>query len=164
MTKIYNTEKYKIFRKSLRNNMPAPEQRIWYYIRSKRLGYKFRRQYSFGCYIVDFYCPDFRLAIEIDGDSHGTEDGIIRDNTRNIYLKNLNILIKRYTNNDVMKNIEGVMEDLENFIVSISTPSTSPLVRGRTESPFSSPFSPCQRGSERGWERGGEEGSILPLI
>ena len=122
-TNFYNIQGLASRRKSLRNNMPAPEQRIWYFIKSKQLGYKFRRQYSFGNYIVDFYCPELRLVVEIDGDSHGTEESVLYDKKRSEYLESAGVLIKRYNNGDIMKNIEGVIGDLKNFIFAINTPS-----------------------------------------
>ena len=71
MTQIFNKKTETIKRKLLRNNAPLPEIMLWSRLKSKQLGgYKFRRQFSIGRYVVDFYCPILKLALEIDGDSH----------------------------------------------------------------------------------------------
>ncbi len=105
MTKIYNIESRKDFRRELRKNMTEPEKQIWYKLRNRQFyGIKFRRQYSVGAYILDFYTPELKLGIEIDGDSHA--ERIEYDNERTEYLKSLGIKIIRYTNRDVMNNID----------------------------------------------------------
>lgn len=73
---------------------------------------KFRRQRGIGNYIVDFYCPAYNLAIEIDGDSHAEELNIIYDNQRTQYLESLGYKVLRYNNADLVNNIDGVFEDL----------------------------------------------------
>ena len=66
----YSNSKQKDLRQKLRNDAPKAEQRLWEFLRNSQLnGLKFRRQYGIGPYVVDFYCPKLRLAIEIDGDS-----------------------------------------------------------------------------------------------
>ncbi|HLB95733.1 MAG TPA: DUF559 domain-containing protein [Patescibacteria group bacterium] len=71
MIKIFNNKSHKILRQTLRHNIPAPEKVLWQKLRAKQIfGYKFRRQYGINQYVVDFYCPQTRLAIEIDGDTH----------------------------------------------------------------------------------------------
>lgn len=73
---------------------------------------KFRRQYSIGNFIIDFYCPEIKLAVEIDGATHGTPEELRYDAKRQKYLENLGIKVKRYTNTDVKENISGVLYDL----------------------------------------------------
>ncbi|MGD0919462.1 MAG: DUF559 domain-containing protein [Thermodesulfobacteriota bacterium] len=71
MTKIYNRTVEENNRKILRKNMPKAEVILWSRLKGKRLdGYKFRRQFSVAQFVVDFYCPRLKLAIEVDGDSH----------------------------------------------------------------------------------------------
>jgi very-short-patch-repair endonuclease len=66
----------KNYRKGLRNNMTEAEIVLWKYLKGSQLdGKKFRRQHSFGNYILDFYCAPLKLAIELDGASHFTEEG-----------------------------------------------------------------------------------------
>jgi len=93
--------------------MTAPELVFWTAIRSRKLkGYKFRRQYSTGRYIIDFYCPKVRLGVEIDGDSHFTNNQKQYDALRQEYINALGIKILRYTNDEIMKNLNGVLEDI----------------------------------------------------
>ena len=114
---IYNDKKLESRRKKLRSNMTEPEIILWSRIKNKQiLGLKFRRQHSIGPYIVDFYCPDIRLAIEVDGGHHNQEENIIYDEERTAYLNSLNIKVIRYWNNEVAKEINNVIEDLINKI------------------------------------------------
>ena len=112
MRKIHNIKDQKRIRQSLRNNMTKSEIILWSKIKSSQLGYKFRRQHGIGKYIVDFYCPELKLIIEIDGDVHGFENQIKKDEERQKFLENLGFTVLRYANNDVMQNINGVIEDL----------------------------------------------------
>lgn len=109
MTKIFNTKNNSTLRAKLRNNMPEPERRLWSRLRRKQLGVKFRRQFGIGQYIVDFYCPEKRLVIEIDGDSHFHDLAEDSDKARDDYIKSLNIRVLRFTNLEVMQNIDGVL-------------------------------------------------------
>src|SRR3989344_7155579 len=112
----YNNSKMKDRRKVLRSDMTKPEQVLWYWLRTKYLkGYKFRRQYSVGYYILDFYCPKLRLGIEVDGDSHFDSKAMEYDQQRDDFLKGHNIEIIRFTNKEVMENIEGVLEKIMKF-------------------------------------------------
>jgi very-short-patch-repair endonuclease len=82
-------------------------------------GYKFHRQKPIGPYIVDFYCPDLRLVIEIDGDSHGQQADY--DARRDATLHHLGLRVLRYTNRDVLSNPEGVFADLVDQIHETSS-------------------------------------------
>ena len=100
-------------RQSLRKNMTTPEILIWQKIRDRQLfNYKFRRQYSVDLYVVDFYCAEKKLAIEIDGDTHYTDDAKIYDKLRSEFIQTRGIKIIRFTNREVMKNIIGVLEEI----------------------------------------------------
>jgi len=92
--------------------MPEPEKRLWMRIRGNQLGVRFRRQYGIGPYIVDFYCPQKRLVIEVDGDSHYTSESQASDELRDEFINSLNIKILRVTNFQVMTNINGVIETI----------------------------------------------------
>lgn len=107
--KLYNKASETYWRKMLRGNMPQPETVLWFRLRRKQLGYKFRRQYSVDSYVVDFYCPEFRLAIEIDGDSHFTMKAKRYDANRQALIEACGISILRFTNDEVMKNVDGVL-------------------------------------------------------
>ncbi|OGY37326.1 MAG: hypothetical protein A3E36_02620 [Candidatus Andersenbacteria bacterium RIFCSPHIGHO2_12_FULL_45_11b] len=100
-------------RRVLRKNMPEPERRLWYFIRKKQLnGYRFRRQQSFGRYVVDFYSAEAHLAIELDGDSHYTDEAQAYDTERTEYLNNCGINVLRFTNTEIINNIDGVLSDI----------------------------------------------------
>lgn len=117
MSFLYNNPKLKIRRKDLRNRVPEPEQILWYWLRNKNLkGYKFRRQYGVGYYILDFYCPKLRLAIEIDGDSHFRSKAIPYDQVRQRFLERKNIKVLRFTNTEVAGNIEEVINKLSGYL------------------------------------------------
>jgi very-short-patch-repair endonuclease len=79
-------------------------------------GLKFFRQYGAGPYILDFYCPERELAIEVDGGQHGDAYGQRHDAHRDRYLKELNIRVIRVWNNDVLQNIEGVGQKVKEEI------------------------------------------------
>lgn len=111
MIKIFNQKSEKEKRRKLRKMMPKAEVILWAYLKGKKLQrYKFRRQYSIGRYVVDFYCPKTRLAIEIDGPSHFEERVVKYDQRRQKYIESFGIRCLRVTNLDVYKNIEGVIE------------------------------------------------------
>jgi len=94
--------------------MPQAEQILWYYLRGKNLkGYKFRRQYGIGNYILDFYCNELRLGIEVDGDSHFLDPkGNEYDKRREVFLESNQIRLLRFTNDEVRESIEGVIEKI----------------------------------------------------
>ncbi len=113
MTEIFNKKEHIKRRQYLRNNMTKAEVVLWSKLKGKQLnGLKFRRQCSINNYIVDFYCPELKLAIEIDGDVHAYNSRIIYDKQRQKEIEALGIKVLRYTNTDVVKNIEGVLYDI----------------------------------------------------
>jgi very-short-patch-repair endonuclease len=130
MGKIHNIKTQKQTRKNLRNNMTKAEIILWSKLKGKQLGYKFRRQHGIGKYVVDFYCPELKLVIEADGDTHGFNSQIIKDKERQNYLESLGFKVCRYTNNDIIKNIDGVLDDLvvkiKSTLLSSTTPSPFP--------------------------------------
>jgi len=114
MVYIYNNQNLKLKRRALRGDMSKPEQIVWYHLKGGNLkNHKFRRQYSVGDYILDFYCPKLRLAIEIDGDSHFVStSAVVYDQERDEFLARHNINVMHVTNSDVMQNIDGVIEKI----------------------------------------------------
>lgn len=113
MTKIYNKTEKKVQRRELRKNQTKEELILWAQVKARRFhGLKFRRQYSIGNYVSDFYCPELRLVVEIDGGQHYEKENAEYDLQRTKYFKGLGMRVKRYTNVDVKNNLEGVMEDL----------------------------------------------------
>jgi very-short-patch-repair endonuclease len=113
MTLFYNrkTEEHK--RKTLRNNATPAEKKLWQALKGKSLqGFKFRRQYSVGPFILDFYCPELKLCIEVDGFHHDKPEVREYDKRRTAYIKQFGIRIIRFKNPEVLKNIHGVIEQL----------------------------------------------------
>jgi very-short-patch-repair endonuclease len=105
---LYNDPIRKSDRRRLRKDATDAERKLWTILRDRRIaGLKFFRQYSIGPYILDFYCPDERLAVEVDGGQHADVQGQEHDAKRDSYLRELNIRVIRFWNNDVLRNIEG---------------------------------------------------------
>ena len=120
-------------KRRLRSNMTGPETRQWSRLRARQLqGLKFRRQHGIGPYIVDFYCLEQSLVIEVDGDSHADADQILKDQLRGRYFQSLGLHVIRYINDDILKNLDGVLENLAERLSSGST-SPRPSLRRRGE-------------------------------
>ena len=99
------------FRKFLRNNSTSAEVELWKYLSGKKLyGRKFRRQYSIGNYILDFYCPSEKLAVELDGNPHGDYIQIQKDILRDEFLQKSGIQTLRIENRLVFQDPEYVKE------------------------------------------------------
>jgi len=108
MTKIYNKFFNKTNRQKLRNNTTKSERVLWNKLRRKQMGFKFRRQHGIGKYIVDFYCPELRLVIEIDGLTHYSEQVYKNDLIRQSYLENLGLKVVRYNTENIFYKINEV--------------------------------------------------------
>jgi very-short-patch-repair endonuclease len=133
MTILYNRFDQTAKRRKLRNSMTKPEHLIWMHLKSRQLGPKFRRQYGIGPYIVDFYCRETRLAVEIDGDSHFTDSGLVHDAIRENYLQNAGIHTIRFTNIDVMRNVSAVIQRIQEYASMSEPPLTPPYEGGEPE-------------------------------
>jgi very-short-patch-repair endonuclease len=102
-------------RKRLRNNSTPAEAALWSLIKNKQLECrKFRRQHSIGNYILDFYCPEEKLAIELDGEDHYWDEGIKRDKFKTTYVESHGIEIIRIENKHVFKDPEFVLKTIKN--------------------------------------------------
>ena len=114
MTSIFNKTSEKAKRRDLRHNMPSPEIILWPHLQNKGMnGYKFRRQYSIVHYVVDFYCPALKLAIELDGDSHFvSDDEVVYDRERQKSIEGLGIRFLRFTNDEVLDNLDNVLRKI----------------------------------------------------
>ncbi len=96
--------------------MTEAESLLWANIRKKQLyGHQFYRQKNIGNYIVDFYCPAAKLVIELDGGQHYLAEGIAQDQIRDEYLTQLGLVVVRFSDREVLKNIEGVLEVLQRY-------------------------------------------------
>ena len=114
--------------RSLRKNQTDAEKILWKNIRNRNFaGYKFKRQFPIGKYIVDFVCFAHKLAIEIDGGQH--MDNLEKDLVRTKYIESHGFKVIRFWNNEVMENIESVLETILVEIKSIS-PHPFPLPVG----------------------------------
>lgn len=121
---LYQNKIFKERRKELRNKSTETEKILWDYLKSSKLGgFKFIRQYSAGPYILDFYCPKIRLAIELDGNQHGEKDSILYDNDRTEYLESVNIKTIRFWNNELVKNPKIVVDQIYKKVINLVTPS-----------------------------------------
>jgi len=117
MTKLYNLEILKSRRRVLRRNPPSPEIIVWNTVRNRQIdGCKFKRQYSVGRFVIDFFCPELKLAVEIDGDTHYKESEQEKDRHRQQYLEKLGIKFLRFTNQDINENLNGVVERIREYI------------------------------------------------
>ncbi|MBC1191085.1 MULTISPECIES: endonuclease domain-containing protein [Microcystis] len=97
--------------KELRKNMTLAEKKLWYsYL--KNFKFKVLRQRPIDHFIVDFYCPSLKLVIEIDGDTHFTDEGKAYDKERTARLESYGLKVIRFTNSQVLRNFEAVCEQL----------------------------------------------------
>jgi very-short-patch-repair endonuclease len=109
---LYNHKEYKTTRQNLRKQEVGAEKLLWSKLRNKQQLFKFRRQHGIGKFVVDFYCPELKLAIEVDGETHSTDKEIKNDLAREEFIKRFGIEIKRYRNYDIYNNIEGILVDV----------------------------------------------------
>ena len=115
--RYFNLYKYKTKRQDLRNESTKAEQMLWAKLKNGNLlNFKFRRQHGIGRYIADFYCPKLRLVIELDGDSHISEDAIEYDRIRTEYFNSQRITVMRFINTYVYRNVNGVLEEIKKYI------------------------------------------------
>jgi len=106
---IYNQSKFKDLRRKLRNNQTDAEWKVWNILRGKQmLSLRFLRQYGVENYSLDFYCPEIKLAVEVDGGQHNEEVEKLSDADRTKLLGLYGITVIRFWNNEVTENLEGV--------------------------------------------------------
>jgi very-short-patch-repair endonuclease len=118
--------------RALRATMTDAEQLLWYCLRRKQLsGFRFRRQHPFERFVLDFYCCEARLAIELDGGQHNDADVKLRDRERTEFLAGHGIQVLRFWNNDVFTNLEGVLQKVYDVLLEragkITETEASPL-------------------------------------
>jgi len=113
MKQIHNRYELKAQRKYLRNHATSAEAVFWRYLKKKQVGgLKFRRQHSIGPFIVDFYCPELKLAVELDGNPHSLPQGEEYDANRDKYLQKLGILVFRFENRYVFDYPMDIVEEI----------------------------------------------------
>ena len=127
--------------RNLRKNQTDAEQLLWNILRGRRFaGKKFRRQHPVGQYIIDFYCHELKLAIELDGGQHNEETTKIYDAKRSNYLEKQGIRIIRFWNNDVLQNIDVVLEAIWQAVHEPSPPTPLPGGEGGMWQPAAGTF------------------------
>ncbi len=105
-------------RKQLRKNLTSAEATLWLCLKNKQLcGKRFRRQYSFGNFIMDFYCPEEKLTIELDGKDHFTAIGTEKDVNRDAFLKEHGITVLRFENKLIFERLEEVLNEIKSKLV-----------------------------------------------
>ncbi|MEL7069352.1 MAG: endonuclease domain-containing protein [Cyanobacteria bacterium J06634_6] len=110
MTEIFNRHRDTPKRQRLRNDSPRAERILWRRLRRRQIaGFKFRRQYGVERYVLDFYCPEIKLAIEIDGPSHDSPEAHAYDWQRQQFVESFSIQFLRFTNWDVYNRLEFVV-------------------------------------------------------
>lgn len=117
---LYNDEHLKDRRRWLRSHQTIAEKKIWEVLRKQRVnGRRVLRQYSVGPYILDFYCPKARLAVEIDGGHHGSIQGKAYDQERSDFLQAHNITVIRFWNDEVDQQMHDVIEKIEKALDAV---------------------------------------------
>jgi very-short-patch-repair endonuclease len=107
----------------LRRTMSLPEVLLWTQLRGKPLGIKFRKQHPVGDYVVDFYCAEKHLAVEIDGIAHDMGDRPARDDRRDAWLRAQGIDVLRLSAADVLKDVVGAADAIVRYSASVPPPS-----------------------------------------
>ncbi len=120
---------------NLRKNMTPEERHLWYDFLKKAYPVQFNRQKVIGSYIVDFYCDQAKLVVELDGSQHYEQRGQEHDAERTAFLESLGLKVLRFTNLDVQRNFQGVCEEIDKVVKGRVRPSSGadapPSPRGR---------------------------------
>lgn len=120
MTRLYNRTTDKAKRQRLRNNATEAEKVLWLYLRKRQAnGYKFRRQYSIGAFVIDFFCPRLKLAIEVDGGIHLKEDVKAYDKERERIIRSVGIEFLRFTNKQITHRLSKTLKIIKAKIKSL---------------------------------------------
>ena len=118
--------------RKLRKEQTDAEQLLWHLLRNRQFcGLKFRRQYPMAPYVLDFYCDEERLGIELDGGQHNEPDKKQTDKERTAFLEGKSIKILRFWNNEVLQETEAVLEQLYNSLHSLTPLSLTPTLSQR---------------------------------
>ena len=111
-----NASKYE-FARELRHKTTEAEQKLWALLRNRKLkGKKFRRQHAIADYVVDFYCNESKLAVELDGNYHTATEAKEYDQARTALLQELGINVLRFWNHEVMEDVEKVIQKISDHL------------------------------------------------
>jgi very-short-patch-repair endonuclease len=125
---LKNDPQLKKRRRELRHNQTNAEKVFWSQVLSRQFnGMRFFRQYSLGPYILDFYCPKVKLAVELDGGQHNQSKNREYDTSRSEYLKAHGIEVIRFWDNEVLLDVQGVLNKLFLKVTPPFNPSYPPL-------------------------------------
>lgn len=113
MTLLFNKKSEKDKRRRLRNEMTKAEVLLWLELKNKNLGVRFLRQYSVDRYVLDFYNPELKLAIEVDGATHVTDEQIEYDNKRQSEIESAGIVFLRFINPEIYEDLYNVLEKIK---------------------------------------------------
>ncbi len=117
MTEIFNRRDQTVKRQVLRREAPELERRFWERLRRGQVaGARFRRQYSVGSYVLDFYCPGLKLAVEVDGPTHEGGDTPAYDTARQAFVETLGVVFVRVSNSEVYGDLDGVVERIAAWV------------------------------------------------
>ena len=125
---LFNKTSEKSKRQQFRRALTPAEALLWAELRGRAIGgWKFRRQYGIGPYVVDFYCPSAHLAIEVDGDSHFQVGAEGFDRRRQLFIESFGIRVLRVTNPEVIDDLEGTVSRIS---MALGEPPIVPLREG----------------------------------
>jgi very-short-patch-repair endonuclease len=118
------------FAKQLRHELTGCERLLWQHLRSRQLGgFKFRRQYPLPPYVLDFYCAELALVVELDGGQHFGDEALRRDAERSRYLGRYGVRVLRFSNREVLAQMPEVLAEILRQ-AEIAAPHPNPLPGG----------------------------------
>lgn len=121
MNKIFNKSTQKEKRRALRRRATEAERVLWRNLRDRRLeGYKFRRQVSVGYFVLDFYCPELKLAIEVDGYTHDSDDAKSYDAERQTIIETYGVRFLRIRDEEVHEDIENTLKRIKTEMLKLN--------------------------------------------
>ncbi len=122
----------KIVARKLRNNSTQSEIKLWMELKGKQfLGYDFHRQKPIDNFIVDFYCNELNLVIELDGYSHNFEEVVLKDEEKEKTLNSFGLTVIRFDDNEVMNDIYNVLKTIEGYIQEFEKTHPYPSQEGK---------------------------------
>ena len=119
------------FARSLRLHQTDAENLLWLLLRNRSFGFKFRRQHPVGRFILDFYCHQARLAVELDGGEHNEDSAALKDEFRSSELLKMGIHVIRFWNDEVLTSTEAVLERIYLELIGRAGPHPCPSPGGR---------------------------------
>lgn len=109
---LKNPQNTKYLRRQLRQNMTKAEAILWEKVRATKLGVKVKRQYGIGPYVLDFYIPKIRIAIEVDGGIHQKPEIKVKDINKDSFLNENGIIVLRFTNDEILNELDEVLFEI----------------------------------------------------